>query len=82
MNNTLVFEEDLLFPLPSRPNYLYAAPWRSNSNKLGTPSDFTVAFGIPDPDRVADPTFRDLTAGDYALAPSSPARAMYAGSRE
>lgn len=75
------FENNLLFALPGRRNYLYGVPWRPKSKALGTVEQFTAASGIPDTSRVADPRFVDPLAGDYRLQPDSPAAKMGVGVR-
>ncbi|HEY3283802.1 MAG TPA: right-handed parallel beta-helix repeat-containing protein [Armatimonadota bacterium] len=77
----LTLEGNLLWPLPSRPNYLYGAAWRPKSRQLVSPADFAKASGIPTTDKVADPRLKDVTAGDYTLLPGSPAKAMGVGMR-
>ncbi len=75
------FANNLLWPLPGRPNYLYGVPWRARSRTFATPEAFSAASGIPDSSRVADPRFADVIAGDYRLLPDSPALRMGAGIR-
>ncbi len=75
------FANNLLWPLPGRPNYLYGAPWRAGSRQSATPADFTRASGIPDSSRVADPHFAGAQSGDFHVLPDSPAIAMRAGRR-
>ena len=67
------FENNLLFPLPGRPNYLYGCAWRPKSKRANTAAEFTAASGIADTSRVADPRFTDLLAHDFRLLPDSPA---------
>jgi parallel beta-helix repeat protein len=71
--------DNLLWPLPGRPNYLYGVPWRPKSKTCRDPADFSAFSGIPDTSRVADPRFADVTAGDYRLLPGSPAAALHIG---
>ncbi len=78
----LRFENNLLWPLPGRPNYLYGASWRPRSRTFDSPADFAQGSGIQCTDRVADPRFRDVTAGDFRLLPGSPAREMRVGVRQ
>ena len=75
------FENNLLWPLSSRPNYLYGASWRAKSKQPNSPTEFTAASGIPDSSRVADPQFIDVQAGDFRLRPGSPAHVIGAGPR-
>ncbi len=75
-------EDNLLFALPGRPNYLYGVPWRPRSETFDTPEAFAAGTGIADTSRVGDPRFADVMAGDYRLRPDSPARAIGAGVRD
>ena len=43
--------------------------------KAGSPQAFRAATGMADTSRVADPQFRNVTGGDYAPLPGSPAAA-------
>ncbi|MGE5612542.1 MAG: right-handed parallel beta-helix repeat-containing protein [Bacillota bacterium] len=74
-------ENNLLWPIAGRTNYLYGAPWRPKSKQFQTPSDFAQATGVPDTSRVGDPLFKDVAAGDYRLQSNSPAAGMNAGVR-
>lgn len=76
------FENNLLFPLAGRPNYLYGCAWRSKSKTAVTSMDFTAASGIADSSRAADPQFVDLSGRDFRLSPESPAVKMGAGGRD
>jgi hypothetical protein len=76
------FANNLLWPLPDRPNYLYGVPWRPKSKQAKTAAEFTAASGIGDTSQVADPQFDDVQGGDYAMKPESPAMKMGAGRRE
>ena len=67
-------EDNLLFALPGRPNYLYGVPWRPRSETFDTPEAFAAGTGVIDTSRVGDPRFADVMAGDYRLRPDSPAR--------
>ncbi len=40
-------ENNTLWPLPGRPNYLYGAPWRPKGKEYGTPSEFTAGLAHP-----------------------------------
>jgi parallel beta-helix repeat protein len=59
------FEENLLWPLAGRPNYLYGASWRPKSKRFQTPEEFSKSSEIPDTSRIADPGFVDVMAKDY-----------------
>ncbi len=72
-------EDNLLFALPGRPNYLYGVPWRPRSETFDTPEAFAAGTGIADTSRVGDPRFADVLAGDYRLRPDSPARGSAPG---
>ncbi|MDH7571857.1 MAG: right-handed parallel beta-helix repeat-containing protein, partial [Armatimonadota bacterium] len=74
-------QNNLLYPLPGRPNYLYGCPWRPKSRVLENPVAFTEASGIADTSRVAEPRFVDVLAGDFRLQADSPALPMGAGVR-
>ena len=76
------FENNLLFPLPGQPNYLYGCAWRPKSRKAHAPAEFTAASGIADSSRVADPRFTDLLARDFRLLPDSPALKFGVGVRD
>ncbi len=76
------FENNLLFPLPGRPNYLYGCKWRPKSKEAQTAAEFTAASGIADASRVADPCFADLLAHDFRLLPDSPAARLGVGVRD
>jgi parallel beta-helix repeat protein len=76
------FENNLLFPLPGRPNYLYGCPWRPKSKTATTAAEFTAASGIADTSRVTDPGFTDLLAHDFRLLPDSPAARQGVGVRD
>lgn len=77
----LRFENNLLFALPGRTNYLYGCSWRPKSKTANSPAEFTAASGIPDTSHVADPHFRDLLARDFRLPPDSPAIKLSVGVR-
>ncbi len=49
-------EGNVLWPLPGRPNYLYGVPWRAGSRTMATPAQFAAESGIPDTDRVSEPS--------------------------
>lgn len=74
-------ENNLLWPLPGRPNYLYGAAWRKKSQRLADPAAFAAASGLADSSKVGDPLFTDPLGGDYRLRSGSPADAMGAGLR-
>ncbi|MCW3099272.1 MAG: hypothetical protein JWL77_4890 [Chthonomonadaceae bacterium] len=76
------FANNLLWPLPGRPNYLYGVPWRPKSKQAKTAAEFMAASGIGDTSQVADPQFEDVQGGDYALKPGAPATKMGVGRRE
>ncbi|HEX2971879.1 MAG TPA: right-handed parallel beta-helix repeat-containing protein [Tepidisphaeraceae bacterium] len=75
------FENNLLWPIAGRPNYLYGAPWRSKSKQFKSPTEFAQSSGVSDTSRVGDPLFTDVVAGDYRLREDSPAKTMNAGMR-
>ncbi len=75
-------ENNLLFALPGRPNYLYGCEWRAKSKRAETPVAFTEASGITDNSVVADPKFTDILAHDFSLASDSPATKQGAGIRD
>ncbi len=75
-------ENNLLFALPGRPNYLFGCEWRAKSKQLSSAAEFTSASGIPDSSRVADPKFADIIARDYRFQPSSPVMTLGVGIRE
>ena len=58
-------DNNLLWPLPGRPNYLYGVPWRPKGKEYPTPAEFTEGSHIPDSSRVKDPHFKDVQAGSY-----------------
>jgi parallel beta-helix repeat protein len=74
-------ENNLLWPLSGRPNYLYGVPWRSRGKQCRNVAEFSALSGIKDTSRIADPRFADVQAGDYRLLPGSPASTMGAGVR-
>lgn len=74
-------ENNLLWPLPGRPNYLYGATWKPKSKRFVTPEEFTKGSRIADSSRIADPLFTDVTAGDYRLRAESPVNSMGVGVR-
>ena len=76
------FENNLLFPLPGRPNYLYGCSWRPKSKLANTAAEFTAVSGIADTSRVADPRFTDTLVGDFRLLPDSPATRLRVGVRD
>jgi parallel beta-helix repeat protein len=76
------FENNVLSPLPGRPNYLYGCPWRPKSKRAATPAEFAAVSGIEDTSRVTDPGFVDVLAHDYRLLPDSPARKLGVGVRD
>jgi parallel beta-helix repeat protein len=76
------FENNLLWPIAGRPNYLYGAPWRSKSKQFKLPNEFAQSCGVADTSRVGDPLFTDVVAGDYRLRDDSPAKSMNAGVRD
>lgn len=76
------FENNLLFPLPDRTNYLFGCSWRPKSKKANTAAEFTAASGIPDSSPVADPLFTDVLARDFGLPANSPAIKMGVGVRD
>jgi parallel beta-helix repeat protein len=76
------FENNLLYPLPGRPNYLYGCPWRPRSKEAVTPAGFTDASGIADTSFVADPLFTDVQGRDFRLLPDSPAARQGVGVRD
>lgn len=76
------FANNLLWPLPGRPNYLYGAPWRPKSKQSRSVAEFVAASGIADTSHVANPRFADMPAGDYRLLPGSPAITLQAGQRD
>jgi parallel beta-helix repeat protein len=53
-------ENNTLWPLPGRPNYLYGAPWRPKGKEYGTPAEFTEGSHIPDSSKVADPHLKGI----------------------
>jgi hypothetical protein len=77
----IIFADNLLWPLPGKPNYLYGTPWRSKSHPFNTPAEFAGGSGISDSSRVADPLFIDVTARNFGLKEGSPAIAAHAGVR-
>ena len=78
-NLTIRFANNVLWPLPGRPNYLYGAPWRSRSRQPAGVAEFTGVSGIPDSSHVVDPGFTDVAAGAYSLRGGSSAVALHAG---
>lgn len=74
--------DNLLWPLPGRPNYLYGARWRSKSKEAKSGEEFVGVSGIKDTSRVAEPRFADVAAGNYRLLPDSPTSTIKAGLRE
>jgi hypothetical protein len=76
------FENNLLFALPGRPNYLYGCSWRPKSKTAQTPAEFTAISGIPDTSQIADPRFTDVLAREFRLRPDSPALTLGAGVRD
>jgi len=76
------FDNNLLWPLPDRPNYLYGVPWRPKSKQAKSAAEFTAASGIEDTSQVADPLFVDVQAGNYSLKPNSPVLKMMVGKPE
>ena len=75
------FENNLLFSLPGRSEYLYGCPWRPKSRTANTPAEFTAVSGIADSSRIEDTHFSDLLARDFRLLPESPASRMGVGVR-
>jgi parallel beta-helix repeat protein len=75
------FENNLLFPLAGRDNYLYGCPWRPKSKSAATPRRFTTISSIADSSIVEDPRFRDVVAGDFRMSPDSPASKLEIGIR-
>jgi hypothetical protein len=75
------FTNNVMWPLPGKPNYLYGAPWRSKSRQFNAPYEFVAGTGINDNSRVADPLFVDLAARNYVIKDDSPAIAAHAGVR-
>ena len=76
------FEENLVWSLPERPNYLYGVPWREKSRTFTSPQAFGTGSGIPVSDVAAEPRFRDVLGHDFHLEPGSPARRLMAGVRD
>jgi len=73
------FGDNLLWPLPDRPNYLYGVPWRPKSKQAKSAAEFTAVSGIADTSQVADPLFVDVQAGNYSVKPNSPVLKMKVG---
>ena len=57
-------ENNTLWPLPGRPNYLYGAPWRPKGKEYGTPAEFTAGSHIPDSSKIADPHLKEQAVRD------------------
>jgi parallel beta-helix repeat protein len=52
-------ENNTLWPLPGRPNYLYGVPWRPKGKEYGMPAEFTGGSHIPDSSKIADPHLKE-----------------------
>lgn len=76
------FENNLLFSLPGRSNYVYGCTWRPKSRTAGTPEEFTRISGIADSSLTMNPQFRDPLSGDYSLPPDSSAAKRNVGIRD
>lgn len=73
------FENNLLWPLGGRPNYLFGASWKAKSKACITPADCTMASSIADTSLIADPLFINPAAGDFHVRETSPAIPLKAG---
>jgi hypothetical protein len=76
------FVENLVWPLPDRPSYLYGASWREKSRTFASPQAFATGSGLPVSDHLAEPKFRDPLGADFGLERDSPARRLQAGVRD
>jgi parallel beta-helix repeat protein len=75
------FENNLLHPLPGRPNYLYGCTWRPGSRRAGTPAEFTALSGLADSSTIGEPHFADLVAQDFRVAADAPPAKLGLGVR-
>jgi hypothetical protein len=76
------FVENVLYPLPARPNYLYGAPWRNKSRSFTLPRELGAASGLPVSDVLARPLGPDTWGPSRWLARDAMARKLAAGVRE
>ncbi len=76
------FENNLLFPLPGQPNFLYGCVWRPKSKQANSAAEFTEISGIADNSRSGDPRFTDAIAHDFRLSAGSPASKPAVGVRD
>jgi parallel beta-helix repeat protein len=71
--------DNLLYAAPGQALILYGARWRPRATVHADLASFSRASGIPASGLVGEPRFMEPLAGNYRLAPDSPARRLKAG---